>query len=198
MYAIKHGEASNGSVSRLYNIWGRMKARCNNPNNDNYHNYGGRGISVCDEWNDYIPFKKWALENGYNDNLTIERIDVNGNYCPENCKWATIKEQSNNKRDNVIFAYNGRNLTLTQWSEVTGIDKSTLWERLNICKWSVEKALTVPVGDAHKYEFNGEKHTLKEWSEITGIKCETIKSRLYKRKWSIEKALTTPVKGDSK
>lgn len=89
----KHGMTH----TRLYQCWAYMKNRCTNPNNRFYHRYGGRGIKVCDEWLDFIPFMKWAFENGYHENLTIDRIDNDGDYCPENCKWSTQKEQAINK-----------------------------------------------------------------------------------------------------
>ena len=95
-----HGESpdTGKNATRLYRIWTGMRNRCNNPNNHNYVYYGSRGISVCEEWDDYLTFKIWALKNGYNDNLTIDRIDVNGNYTPHNCRWITQSEQCKNKR----------------------------------------------------------------------------------------------------
>ena len=118
------------SNTRLYNIWSKMKCRCGNENDKSYKDYGGRGISVCDEWSSSFPaFQEWALSHGYQDNLSIDRIDVNGNYCPENCRWATTKEQCNNTRRTIFFEVDGTRKPLTQWAEDTGIPRKELYYR---------------------------------------------------------------------
>lgn len=130
--------------TRLHKIWEGMHSRCENPNHKYYANYGGRGIAVCDEWNEYVPFRDWAIKAGYSDNLTIDRIEVNGNYSPGNCRWATIREQQNNKLSNHLIRFNGVSHTISEWSEIVGIKKTTIRERLS-AGWPVEKTLTEPV-----------------------------------------------------
>lgn len=130
--------------TRLYGIWSRMKRRCLNPKDDHYRNYGARGIGICIEWLAFEPFKDWALSNGYEENLTIDRIDVNGNYCPENCRWVDIKTQENNKRNNHLIEYDGQTHNLTEWAELIGIERHVLYQRLRK-GWSIEKALSTPL-----------------------------------------------------
>jgi len=118
--------------TRLYHIRCGMLARCYNENNKDFYNYGGRGITVCDEWkNDFNAFYEWAINNGYSDELTIDRIDVNGNYDPSNCRWATVKQQSNNTRFNHYFTFNGETKTITEWAEIKGVRRETLLRRIN-------------------------------------------------------------------
>ena len=118
------------------------KERCYNPNRNSYCWYGAKGICVCDEWDDFENFYDWSMNNGYSDELTIDRIDSNGNYCPENCRWSTDREQANNRSTNRIIKYNGESHTLEEWSRITGIASSTIRMRLDEYKWDVEKSLT--------------------------------------------------------
>lgn len=123
---IRHG----GSKTRIYHIWQGMKARCLNPKNPEYKNYGGRGISVCDAWlEDFINFKDWAFNNGYTENLTIERINVNGNYEPDNCTWIAKSEQLKNTTKTIFITYNGETLCAMDWSKKLGIPNNVIINR---------------------------------------------------------------------
>lgn len=129
---------------RICGIWGNMRERCNNPQNDRYMDYGGRGIQICEEWNEVGNFVEWALTHGYKDGLSIDRIDVNGNYEPSNCRWATQKEQANNTRKNVFITYKGEKHSLSVWSEITGICRATLAYRYEQ-GWDIEDIFNKPV-----------------------------------------------------
>lgn len=120
---IKHG----GCKTRLYPVWAAMLQRCNNPNNKGYKNYGGRGIKVCEEWRNFAEFQKWATTHGYREGLTIERVDVNGNYEPSNCKWIPRSEQAKNQRSNLKLIYNGDVHTPNEISKLTGISVNTIY-----------------------------------------------------------------------
>ena len=121
-----------GCNTRLYRIWCGMKQRTSYKKSKAYKNYGDRGVSVCSEWaSEYATFEKWALANGYTNRLTIDRIDNNGNYTPDNCKWSTYKQQENNRRNNRKITVAGETHTVSEWSEISEISGATLCYRLN-------------------------------------------------------------------
>ena len=126
---------------RLYSIWITMKNRCYNKRTTKYADYGARGITICNEWrHNFAAFRDWALAHGYANNLTIDRIDVNGNYCPENCRWATAIEQASNRRNSILITYNGETHTAAEWSRITGIYWGTIYTRIHK-GWPPEKIL---------------------------------------------------------
>lgn len=129
--------------TRLFYIYNNMKQRCSNPNDEMYIHYGSRGITICQEWNNFKSFSNWAMNNGYQDNLTIDRIDVNGNYEPSNCRWVTNKEQQRNKRNNRIITYKNETLCLTDWATKLGTTFKKLAWRLDH-NWSIERAFNTP------------------------------------------------------
>ena len=136
----KHGACD----SRLYRIWAGMIKRTYNQQSKDFGYYGGRGITVCDSWkNDFQPFHDWAIESGYSDNLTLDRIDNQKGYSPDNCRWVTMKIQCNNKSNNRFIEFRGERKTLSQWADLLGIKGCTLLWRLRK-GWSIEKALSTP------------------------------------------------------
>ena len=148
---LKKAPQEKHTGTRLYAIWQGMKQRTMQKNNPRYADYGGRGITVCPEWRDsYENFRDWALANGYSDELSIDRKDVNGNYEPSNCRWATDLEQGNNTRRNRILEYNGETHTLTEWAQIKGMKLSTLSARINSYGWTIEKALSEPLHEEQK------------------------------------------------
>ena len=132
--------------TRLYRIYRNMITRCYNSNTLEYKNYGGRGIIVCKEWREsFVAFKTWAENNGYSDKLTIDRIDTNGNYEPNDCRWITLKAQGFNKTNTKYFEYNGQKKCLAEWAEIFGINKPTLYNRIYNLGWDIKKALETKV-----------------------------------------------------
>lgn len=145
------------SYTKFYEVYRGIIKRCYDPNAINYADYGGRGISVCDEWKDDAgAFYDWAMANGWTEGLTIDRIDVNGPYSPENCRWITSKDQCYNKRNNRLITCNGVTMTLTQWAEVKGMNKQTLAARLEK-GWDVESAINTPVHRHGKSKHDGNR-----------------------------------------
>ena len=138
----KHGS----SGSRLYRIWKSIKERCYRKKCRIYKYYGERGVCICDEWkDDFKSFEKWARSNGYNDELSIDRIDHDGNYSPDNCRWVDAKAQNNNKRTNHILTLDGVSHTMSEWADITGISYSAIRNRINNYGWDVRRALSTPV-----------------------------------------------------
>ena len=142
---------------RVYFVWQRMMARCYNPKIERYPNYGGRGITVCNEWHDFFKFKEWAYKTGYDPlapifQCTLDRVDVNGNYCPENCRWATAKEQGQNTTRSHRITVHGEQMTISEASEKYGVPMATIWWRVSRGNWDeTEAATTLPNKGARHY-----------------------------------------------
>lgn len=126
--------------TRLYRIYRHMVNRCGNKNDIRYAHYGARGIKVCQEWDTFDKFAEWSFANGYEDSLSIDRIDVNGDYAPDNCRWATVSEQANNKTTTQLFTFAGKTQSIAQWADEYDIHYKKLWKRLH-SGWSIERAL---------------------------------------------------------
>ena len=151
-YKTDHWSRVGGaSHSRLYrSVWNKILQRCYNAANKDYPNYGGRGIKMCDEWKDFLAFQEWALSNGYDPNAkygecTLDRIDVNGDYCPENCRFTTTKQQNRNKTNTYWIDVDGERIACSEYAERMNIDPDCLYSRLRR-GWSLEDAVNTPVG----------------------------------------------------
>lgn len=141
------------SHTRLFRIWWGIKNRCDNPKSEAYKYYGKKGIHICDEWaNDFVSFYNWAMLNGYDDGLSIDRIDNSKGYSPDNCRFTTKKVQANNRSYCKFYEYNGKTQTLTQWCEELNLNYKLVHGRIYRCGWSFEKAITQPA----------QNHTRKE------------------------------------
>lgn len=134
---VKHGKSNE----KIYWVWHGMIQRCEYPNSKFYKNYGGRGVKVCEEWHEFKPFYDWAMANGYQQGVEIDRMNVDGNYEPSNCQWITHKAQQSNKTCNRIIEFNGILQTLQQWADSLGIKSNTLHGRIN--HHGIEKSLSV-------------------------------------------------------
>ena len=191
--------------TRFYSIYRDMITRCCNSNNHAYTNYGGRGIKICDRWlgeDGFMNFKedmyskycKRASECGGEQYITLDRIDVNGNYEPDNCRWATRKEQNNNTRNNRIVLYNGEELTLSEAVDkyaVQGVSYDTVKFRI-YSGWSIEEALRTPITIGQTYEYNGESLTMQDLVDKYGdcrLTKDVIRCRIQKYGWDVDRAL---------
>jgi hypothetical protein len=203
-HGVSNGRYSHGMANtRVYKIWADMIGRCNRPSNSAYADYGGRGITVCDSW--VNSFESFYADMGDppTPKHSIDRREVNGDYEPSNCRWATMTEQARNRRNNKILTYEGQSLCLTEWSEKTGISFAALQSRIDR-GWSVKESLTIPHGHTRHpseldscvvhnlgrlIEHNGMKLNLSGWSEVTGLSRSCIRNRLRKG-WTVNDALT--------
>ena len=149
--------------TRIYRIWNSMKSRCSDIKDEHhYKHYFGRGITVCDEWkNDFMNFYNWSMENGYSDDLELDRIDNDGNYEPSNCQWITHKENNNKRGNNRIIDVFGETHTLTEWAYKYGMSVDTLSSRLTR-GWNIERALTEPIKNAGKRMWKTNKRSEKK------------------------------------
>jgi len=163
------------SGTRLYKIWGSMKGRCCNPNDRDYKQYGGRGITVCNEWIDsFVVFQEWAYANGYREYLSIDRKDNNGNYEPSNCRWITIEEQNRNKSNLTFAEIGGETKTLSEWAKLYGMSHSALFRRYR--RGLRGEELIKPV-KFKTVEIDGVSKTFSEWCNDTGLNLSTFTSR---------------------
>ena len=165
------------SRTTLYRVWCGMHERCNTPGHQAYKDYGGRGVKVCDAWKDFTTFSKWAKENGYMSGLSIDRIDVNGNYSPENCRWATQKQQANNKRCNKVLEIDSVSHTLQEWADISGNSFSLILWRLSAGVPVKEAVFSKPKNTGPKrsgthgrmYSAFGQTLNVKQWSELLHV-----------------------------
>lgn len=176
---IKHGFYKE----RLYRVWAGMKDRCNNPNNSRYKNYGGRGIKVCKEWEeDYVAFRTFMLENGYDENApygqcTIDRIDNDGDYCPENCRIIDNRQQQINKPSTRKYEYHGKMLTIDEALEGKNITRSGVIWRLKK-GWTLQDAIDTPLKKVKTYKVGNKDYTLNELAEKLGVTSNILYGRL--------------------
>lgn len=185
------------SKTRLYRTYYSMLARCYNPHHVSYDLYGGRGIGVCQEWRDsYDCFAEWSLANGHDPSLpgklnSIDRIDPDGDYSPENCRWITMTEQADNKQNSVTITYNGETHTISKWSHITGIDYYTLYNRYMTLHWSAEETLNTPT-DAQCLKYtasDGREYTIEQIAAHAGIPHWLAYARLTQTDWTVDEIM---------
>ena len=179
------------NYKRLHGIYHGIKKRCYNEASPRYGDYGGRGIKMCDEWLDYHggfeAFVDWSLNNGYSDELTIDRIDVDGDYSPGNCQWMTRKQQNQNKRTTIWVDYRGEHIPLMVLCEREGVSYDTVHDRMFKRGWDLERAINEP--SARK------KKSFSQICREHGMNPKVVSDRIRKLGWSEEKALNTPSLG---
>jgi hypothetical protein len=193
----KHGK----SKSLIYKVWRGIKSRCYNKNTECYHRYGGRGITMCQEWtgeNGFQNFYDWSICNGYKEEvgkkrnkLTIDRIDNNGNYEPSNCHWVYDKEQQNNKSSNVFLSFNGQAKTIQQWADEYGLNYHFIKNKLKN-GMDIGEIIKLKPKKVELYEYRGEKYNKQQLAKMVGCSQSSIAKRI-KKGWSIERVVNEPV-----
>lgn len=184
---FEHGVYEN---RRLYRIYNGVKRRCYTKTEARYKDYGGRGITMCDEWLNedcgFDKFVEWAISNGYGDDLTLERKDVNGNYSPENCEWITLSDQTKNKRETLWVDYHGEHIRLIELCKREGVLYDTVHDRIYRRKWTVERAVDQKV--------NHDVSLMRKCKDL-GLNYGTVRDRIVRLGWTEERALNTPTAG---
>ena len=174
----------NRENHRLYSTWKSMRSRCNNPNVWCYYLYGGRGIKVCERWNDFLLFLE-DMESSFEEGLTLDRKDSDGNYSPENCRWATKEEQSNNKQNSLQLLFEGEYYTEAQLSRKTGVSRTTIQQRRRN-GYSVDEMVYGREGvGIFKLEYNGQIYSGKELADLVGVEANTLRYRV-RQGWSMD------------
>ena len=175
---------------RILKIRTGMISRCTKTYNTSYHNYGGRGIKVCEEWmHDRETFYRWAIKNGYKEGLQLDRINTNGDYEPSNCRWVTSKQNNNNRRDNIPYTMNGETHTLSEWCDIYNVPFDRVRQRVRTLGWDLEKALRASNKRDIKYAtINGITKPIYQWADEAGVNRETVRQRLA-HGYSVEDAL---------
>lgn len=175
---------------RLYGIYNGVKRRCFNKKESRFKDYGGRGITMCEEWlnseNGFDKFVDWALSHGYTDGLTLERKNVDGDYCPENCEWITIVDQAKNKRDTLWVDYKGEHIRLLELCEREGVKYDTVHNRIYKQGWTVERAI---------HQQSQQENSLMKKCKDAGVNYSTVRDRIVKLGWEEKRALSTPTVG---
>ncbi len=173
---------------RIFECWENMKQRCDRPNRKDSKYYHEKGITYCKEWEIYENFQEWALNNGYKDNLTLDRKDGSLPYCPENCRWITIEEQQRNRSNCLNYTHDGETKTLAEWARVFGINRKTLYDRIFKLGYSFEEAIRKPLGKQKTsvfIEYDGGEYTQSGFAKLIGCTPQHV-SRLRKMGYSTE------------
>lgn len=171
-----------------YKTWRSMRQRCNNPNSRAYPNYGGRGITICDRWADFTKFYE-DMGPRPTSRHCLDRVDNDGNYCLENCRWATYVEQNRNRRSNKIISYQGQSNCLERWAEIYGVPSDTIWKRL-ANSWEVGEALTRPI-QFQEITYKGNTKSVEEWAKISGISATCLRNRI-RSGWAVDDLFLPP------